>query len=54
VSEILKALDRGDAATARELARGAPLDVFEAAALGETARVRQLLDDDKARAGGRA
>jgi uncharacterized protein len=45
VSEILKALYRGDAATARELARGAPLDVFEAAALGETARVRQLVDD---------
>jgi ankyrin repeat protein len=45
MSEILQALYRGDAATARELARGAELDVFEAAALGETARVRQLLDD---------
>ena len=48
VSEILQALYRGDAATARELARGAELDIFEAAALGETPRVRQLLDDDPA------
>jgi uncharacterized protein len=46
MSEILRALYRGDAATAHELARGAELDVFEAAALGETARVRELLEDD--------
>ena len=46
MSEILQALYRGDAAAARELARGAELDVFEAAALGETARVRELLEDD--------
>jgi uncharacterized protein len=48
MSEILQALYRGDSATARELARGTELDVFEAAALGETARVRQLVDDDPA------
>jgi len=48
MSEILQALYRGDAETAYELARGAELDVFEAAALGETARVRHLLDDDPA------
>jgi uncharacterized protein len=48
MSEILQALYRGDAATARELARGTELDVFEAAALGETARIRQLVDDDPA------
>ena len=46
MSKILQALYRGDAATARELAREAELNVFEAAALGETARVRQLLNDD--------
>jgi uncharacterized protein len=48
MSEILQALYRGDAATAREFAQGAELDIFEAAALGETPRVRQLLDDDPA------
>ena len=48
MSDILQALYRGDAAAARELARGAELDIFEAAALGDTARVRQLLDDDAA------
>jgi ankyrin repeat protein len=48
VSEIMQALYRGDADRARELASGAELDVFEAAALGETARVLQLLDDDPA------
>jgi ankyrin repeat protein len=46
VSEILQALYRRDAAEAHELARDVELDVFEAAALGETARVRELLDDD--------
>jgi uncharacterized protein len=48
MSEILQALYRGDAATSRELARGAELDIFGAAALGETPRVRELLDDDPA------
>jgi ankyrin repeat protein len=46
VSEILQALYHGDAATAHEFAQGAELDVFEAAALGETARLRELLDED--------
>jgi ankyrin repeat protein len=46
VSEILQALYQGDAAAAHELAHGARLDVFEAAALGETARLRELLDED--------
>jgi uncharacterized protein len=46
VSEILRALYRGEEDRARELARGTELDVFEAAALGETGRVRELLDDD--------
>ena len=45
MSEILQALYRGDTATAHELARRAELDIFEAAALGATPRVRQLLDD---------
>ena len=48
MSEILQALYRGEEDRARELARGTKLDLFEAAALGETARVRQLLDDDPA------
>ena len=48
MSAILEALYRGDAETARELAQGEELDIFEAAALGETARVRQLLDEDPA------
>jgi uncharacterized protein len=50
MSEILEALYRGDAATARELARVAELDIFEAAALGETQRLRELLDAEPARA----
>jgi uncharacterized protein len=48
LSAILEALYRGDAETAREHAQGAELDIFEAAALGETARVRQVLDEDPA------
>jgi uncharacterized protein len=48
LSAILESLYRGDAETARELAQGGELDIFEAAALGETARVRQLLDEDPA------
>jgi uncharacterized protein len=50
MSEILDALYRGDAETARRLADGAELDVFEAAALGEAERVHELLDEDPARA----
>ncbi len=50
MSEILDALYRGDAAAARELAQDANLDVFEAAALGETARLQELLDEDRSSA----
>ena len=50
MSEVLEALYRGDAQTAQHLAEGADLDVFEAAALGETERLRDLLDEDPARA----
>jgi uncharacterized protein len=46
LSAILEALYRGDAETARHLAHGVELDVFEAAALGETTRVRQLLNEN--------
>jgi len=46
VSEILQALYQDDAAAARELAQGVKLDVFEAAALGEMVRLRELLDED--------
>jgi ankyrin repeat protein len=50
VSEILQALYRGEEDRARKLARGTELDVFEAAALGETAQLRELLDGDPMRA----
>jgi ankyrin repeat protein len=46
VSEILQALYRGDDDKARELAKEAELDVFEAAALGDAARLRELLGAD--------
>jgi uncharacterized protein len=46
VSEIMQALYRGDVERARELAAGAELDVFEAAALGDVDRLRELLDAD--------
>jgi uncharacterized protein len=42
----MQALYRGDRGRARELAAGAKLDVFEAAALGETERLRELLAGD--------
>jgi ankyrin repeat protein len=47
MSELLQAIYRGDQARADELLAGDPeLDVFEAAAVGRTERLRQLLDDD--------
>jgi ankyrin repeat protein len=47
LSEILEALYRGDGDRVAELmAAGPELDVFEAAAVGETERLRKLLDDD--------
>jgi uncharacterized protein len=46
LSEILEAIYRGDRAQAERLAEGRDLDVFEAAALGRTDRLRELLDGD--------
>jgi ankyrin repeat protein len=47
VSELLQAIYQGDQARAEELLAGDPaLDVFEAAAVGRTGRVRELLDQD--------
>ena len=42
----MQALYRGDDDTARRLAEGAELDVFDAAALGEVERLRELLGAD--------
>jgi ankyrin repeat protein len=53
VSPILEALYSGDSDKIDELVAGSPqLDVFEAAALGRTDRVRELLEEDSARANG--
>jgi hypothetical protein len=47
MSELLQAIYRGDQARADELLAGDPeLDVFEAAAVGRTERLRELLDED--------
>ena len=47
MSELLEAIYRGDHAVAEELLAADPeLDVFEAAAVGRTDRVRELLDED--------
>jgi len=47
MSELLQAIYRGDRARADELLAGDPeLDVFEAAAVGRTDRLRELLDED--------
>src|SRR5919201_2887491 len=46
MSEVLQAVYRGDTAEAERLAAGRDLDVFEAAALGRTDRVGELLDSD--------
>jgi uncharacterized protein len=51
VSDLLEAVYRGDRERVDELLAGDPdLDVFEAAALGRTDRLRELLDEDPARA----
>jgi ankyrin repeat protein len=51
MSELLEALYRGDRVRADELLAADPmLDVFEAAAFGRTDRLRDLLDEDPARA----
>jgi ankyrin repeat protein len=49
MSELLQAVYRGDQARADELLAANPeLDVFEAAAVGRTDRLRELLDQDLA------
>jgi uncharacterized protein len=48
VTEIMQALYRGDDETARRLAETAELDVFEAASLGDVARLGELLGEDPA------
>jgi ankyrin repeat protein len=50
MSDVLQALYRGDQEEAVRLAADRALDVFEAAALGRTERVRELLDEDATRA----
>jgi ankyrin repeat protein len=48
MSELLQAIYQGDQTRADELLAGDPeLDVFEAAAVGRTERLRELLDDDR-------
>ena len=47
MSELLQAIYRGDQTRADELLAGDPeLDVFEAAAVGRTERLRELLDEN--------
>ena len=47
MSELLQAVYRGDQARARELLAADPeLDVFEAAAVGATERLGEMLDED--------
>jgi len=51
MTSLLQALYRGDRAKVDELLAADPtLDVFEAAAVGHTDRLRELLDEDPARA----
>ena len=51
MSELLQALYRGDRTRVDELlAKDPELSVFEAAALGRAERLRELLDEDEARA----
>ena len=50
MSDVLQAIYRGDRDEAERLAAGRGLDVFEAAALGRTERLRALLDEDPKRA----
>jgi uncharacterized protein len=51
MSDLLQALYRGESdRVAGLLAGDPPLDVFEAAAFGKTDRLRELLDEDPARA----
>jgi ankyrin repeat protein len=47
MSDILQAIYRGDREEAERLAAGKELNVFEASALGDSARLRALLDSDR-------
>jgi len=50
MTELLQALYRGDRERVDELVASSPeLNVFEAAALGETERLRELIDEDPSR-----
>src|SRR6266540_2028046 len=46
MSDVLEAIYRGDHEEAERLAVGRELNVFEAAALGRTNRLRELLEED--------
>jgi len=46
MSDVLQAIYRGDREEGERLAAGRELTIFEAAALGRTGRVRELLDGD--------
>ena len=46
MSDVLEAIYRGDRAEAERLAVGREFNVFEAAALGRTNRLRELLEED--------
>lgn len=46
MSDVLEAIYRGDREEAERLAAGRELNVFEAAALGRTNRLRELLEED--------
>ncbi|MFL5980195.1 MAG: ankyrin repeat domain-containing protein [Gaiellaceae bacterium] len=46
MSDVLQAIYRGDREQAEKLAAGRDLTLFEAAALGRTERLRELLDAD--------
>jgi len=46
MSDVLQAIYRGDREEAERLAAGKELNVFEASALGDSARLRALLDSD--------
>ena len=50
MTAVLEALYRGDRDEAERLAEDKQLDVFEAAALGRTERLREVLDEDPSRA----
>jgi ankyrin repeat protein len=51
MSELLDAVYRGDTETVEQLLADDPeLDVFEAAAVGDVGRLRELLDEDPPRA----